>query len=134
VAVGIMKKAPSTMRYTRGLVAANACLWLLFAAVTAAGLHPSYVPGTVVWWVMTGLAVVTAGVLATLAWLLRRNDPLAFWLTTATLTAIILFGLMDDLGLSDLVFLLITSLPLALILKDRSWYLGHDARAREGGA
>jgi hypothetical protein len=40
----------------------------------------------------------------------------------ALLAVMILASFLDEFGLADLLFVLVTLLPLALLLKDRVWY------------
>ena len=51
------------------------------------------------------------------------RSRLAYWPAVASLAAITLAALLDDLGLADIVFVVLTLLPLTLLLKDRTWYL-----------
>jgi hypothetical protein len=110
-------------------------LWIAFGLTAGVGAHPSYQDAGVVRWAMTAVGIVTAGILAILASQLRRRNRLSYWLSVAVLAALTLVGLLDQLGLADLIFLLITVLPLALLIKDRTWYLktplaaGQDQRA-----
>jgi hypothetical protein len=38
----------------------------------------------------------------------------------------------DDFGLADLLFVLVSLLPLALLLKDRSWYVRPSLDGQQG--
>jgi hypothetical protein len=118
-----MTTPPSTVRTTRLLVLLNALLWLLFGIITAAGVHPSFREAGLLRWAMAGSAFLAAIVLAALAEMLKRRPRIGCILTVALLAVMILASLLDDFGLADLLFVLITLLPLALLLKDRSWYL-----------
>ena len=43
----------------------------------------------------------------------------------------ILVGLFDELGLADLAYVVLTLIPLALLIRDRNWYLRtHHAAAQ----
>jgi lysylphosphatidylglycerol synthetase-like protein (DUF2156 family) len=125
-----MTDLPSTVRLTRLLIVLDAVLWLAFGLTTAIGAHPSYKEPGVLRWAMATIALFAAGVLAGLAIFLMKRSRLAYWLAVASLAAMALAGLLDELGLADLVFLVATILPLALLLKDRVWYL-EEAPDRE---
>jgi hypothetical protein len=51
---------------------------------------------------------------------------------TNPLAVIILASLFDDFGLADLLFVLVTLLPLALLLKDRAWYVRPSLDGQQG--
>ena len=118
-----MTRAPSTVRYTRFLILINALFWLAFGVTTAVGAHPSYREASALRWAMAIMALLAAGILGALADLLHRRSRLAYWPAVASLAAITLAALLDDLGLADIVFVVLTLLPLTLLLKDRTWYL-----------
>jgi len=58
-----------------------------------------------------------------MAGLLKRRSRLGYILTVALLAVMILASLLDDFGLADLLFVLVTLMPLALLIKDRAWYV-----------
>ena len=115
---------PSTVRPTRVLIFLNAVLWLGFGVISAAGAHPSYQDPSALRWVMAGLALLTAGFLLALRRLITSHSRLAFWLAVPSFALMTVAALLDEVGLADLVVLIISVLPLALLLKDRAWYLG----------
>jgi hypothetical protein len=73
---------------------------------------------------MAALAVLTAASLALLGRYLAERNRLAFWLTLALLGAIIVVIFFDQVGPADLIVVALTGLPLVLLLRSRSWYLG----------
>ena len=118
-----MTNPPSTVRTARLLVLLNALLWLLFGVITAAGAHPSYREAGLLRWGMAALALIAAIVLVGLADLLKRRPRFGYRLTVAVLAVMILAGVLDEFGLADLLYVVVTLLPLALLLKDRVWYV-----------
>jgi len=118
-----MTTPPSTVRTARLLVLLNALIWLLFGVITAAGAHPSFREAGLLRWAMAASAFIAAIILVTLAGLLRRRPRIGYRLTVALLAVMILASFLDEFGLSDLIFVLVTLLPLALLLKDRAWYV-----------
>jgi len=114
---------PGTVWITRAVILLNGLLWLVFALVVAAGIHPSYGQVGSLRWPMALAAVGTACALLALAWLLRTTNPLVYWGSVILLAAIVLVGLFDEVGVADVAFLVVTSIPLALLVKDRRWYL-----------
>jgi len=114
-------------RLTRLMIYLNAFLWLLFALIIGVGAHPSYPIGSAYHLPMTVAAFMATAVLFVLAWLLRKPNPLAFWASVAVLAVTILIALFDEVGAADLAFILATLLPLAFLIKNRSWYLQPSA-------
>jgi len=119
-----MTTPPSTVRIARLLVLLNALIWLLFGVITAAGAHPSFREAGFLRWAMAASAFIAAIILVALAGLLKRRSRFGYILTVVMLAVMILASLFDDFGLADLLFVLVTLLPLASLLKDRAWYLG----------
>lgn len=114
---------PASVRITRAVILLNGLLWLLFALVVAAGIHPSYRQVGSLRWPIALAGVGIACALLALAWLLRATNPLAYWGSVILLAAIVLVGLLDEVGIADVAFLVVTLIPLALLIKDRRWYL-----------
>lgn len=119
-----MTKTPSTFSAALLLILLNALFWLGFAVMLATGIHPSPPQSKPLLWVMAGLAVLAAIVLIFLCYFLRKRNKFAFYLTLAILGTLILLSLTDDFGFSDLVYLILTSLPFTLLIANRKWYLG----------
>jgi hypothetical protein len=72
---------------------------------------------------MAASAFLAVSILVAVARLLKRRSRFGYLLTVALLAVMILASLFDDFGLADLLFVLVTLLPLALLLKDRAWYV-----------
>lgn len=119
---------PRSLQLARGLLYLSALLWFVFGAIIAFGVHPSYPPGSHFYLPMAAGAFIAGIVLGVLGWLLRRPAPAAYWLSLAALTVALLIGLLDQIGLADLVPLLITAVTLALLIRNRGWY----AKSSEG--
>jgi hypothetical protein len=68
-------------------------------------------------------SLLAAGFLALLVVLLRRRNRIAYWVAVISLAGISVAGTLDEIGLADLAFVIVTILPLVLLLKDRKWYL-----------
>ena len=118
-----MTTPPSSTTATCFLLAVLAFLWLAFGITVAMNAHPSYKDAALVRWTMATMACGAAVILAVLASQLKRRSRLSYWLTVGLLTSMILVGLFDELGLADLVYLVLTLIPLALLIRDRNWYL-----------
>jgi uncharacterized membrane protein YdcZ (DUF606 family) len=118
-----MNHPSSTIRIAHLLILLNAIVWLSFGIIIAIGVHPSYIQPTVIRWVMAISALLAAVFLFSLIVLLRKRNHIAYWVTVIVLTAIALATILDQFGLVDLAFVIITILPLVLLLRDRNWHL-----------
>jgi hypothetical protein len=123
-----MTKPPSSTIATRILLAVLAVLWFAFGIMVAVDAHPSYRGGSLLMSAMATLSFAAALLLAFLATQITRRGRLGYWLAVTLLASMALVGLLDELGLADLVFLVLTLLPLILLLKDRRWYLSPTSR------
>ena len=101
----------------------NAIIWLAFALIVAADLHPAIPESDVIKWAMASMSLLTSGILLGLFILLRRKNRVAYWLTLGLLIIISILTITDEFGIADLVVLMIALVPLGLLLKDRGWYL-----------
>jgi hypothetical protein len=115
---------PASVNVTTLFILLDALLWLAFAILTSLGVIGSITELGSMRWLMAFLALVSAAGLGALAHLLRKGNRLAFYLAVVLLTIIAVLSVTDQVGLLDLLALLINLIPLVLLLKDRAWYLG----------
>ena len=125
-----MTRPTFSVKATIGLVLLNSLVWLAFAGVVAARLHPALPADGLVRWGMVALALSAGCVLLLLAILLRRRNRLAYSLAVAALLFLAVLTIADEVGLADLVVLVVVLAPLLLLIKDRRWYLGRDSDER----
>jgi len=118
-----MTKRPVSVSVALLLVLVNASLWLTFGTIVASGNHPSIPDIPLVRWGMAFLALGAAGIMLGLHFLLRRQSRAAYYVALGLLATISLLIFADQFGLADLVVLLVTLAPLALLIKDRAWFL-----------
>ena len=114
---------PTILRLARALILLDGVLWLAFASIIAAGVHPSYPRGSDFLWPMAAGGLLGAIVMLGIARLLRNPSRLAYWASVAVLAGMLLAGLFDQVGLADVAFMSLTLVPLALLVKERAWYL-----------
>jgi hypothetical protein len=108
---------------TRDFVLLNAIIWLAFSIIVATGMHPALPDSAFYKWFLAISAFLSAVFLFLLFFLLNKKTKIAYILTIAFLTLIVLLTIMDDLGIIDLIVLLITITPIILLIKGRKWYL-----------
>jgi hypothetical protein len=121
-----MTKMPASVSAALVLLLLNALVWLAFAVIVAAGVHPSIPGGDQVRWTMAILSLLTAGVLSGLCVFLRKRNRVAYYLTLGLLLVTSFLTVTDQFGLSDLIVLAIMVVPLGLLIKDRAWYLQRE--------
>ena len=114
------------MKITLALVLITAAFWFLFSLTVVLGGHVSYNQLGVYRWLMAGLTFLVSLFLLVLRHFLRRQFKPAWIVGVLTLTAMLLAGFMDELGWMDYIFIVLTLVPLALLIKDRQWYLGRN--------
>lgn len=118
-----MPKKPFTVTIAFVFILFNALVWLGFTILIAGNLHPALPDLPAARWIMGILAFGCAGTLIALAVVLLRRVRPAYFLTAGLLALLVILTITDEVGLADLVYLVIAATPLILLIKDRSWYL-----------
>ena len=127
-----MTRPPVSVTVSIGLILVNAIVWIAFAVIVAARMHPSLPAGDLVRVIMASLALLAAAVLVFLSIMLRRRSRWGYILTVAALILLAALTIADEVGLADLVVLAIAVIPLSLLIKDRAWYLGSSVEPSNG--
>ena len=109
----------------------NALGWFIFGVIIAANAHPALPELPLIKWVMATLALATASILLGLCVFLNKRSQIAYILALALFFATSILTIFDEFGLADLVVLTINIVPIALLIKDRGWYLQVGPRAVE---
>ena len=122
-----MSKYPPTVVAVLMFLLVNAMIWIGFSVITAAGAHAGLPSEPAVRWIMAGLALGCGCILIGLAAALARRVRIAYYLITAILAVLAVLTITDDVGWIDLAYMGLVVVPLALLLKDRKWYLRKDA-------
>lgn len=114
-----MKKS---FQFTLIFILVIAIFWFGFSIIVATGLHPALPDSQLYQWIMAGLAFLTSAFLFLQFFLLKAKNKFAYYLTIAFLIFLAILTIMDDLGLIDVLVLIVTLLPVILLIKDRKWY------------
>jgi len=125
-----MANRPLSVSMASIFILLNALVWLTFGIIIAADAHPALPDAPLIKWTMAFLALAIAGILLGLFILLGKCSRIAYFLASGLLFATSLVAVLDDVGLADLVFLVINIVPIILLIKDRAWYLGGKASLR----
>jgi len=119
---------PITVTITVFLILIIALFWLAFSFYMALGGNISYAQMDSFKWIMSAVSFAAALVLVGLCFFLRRRAKLAWYFSICILTAMTLAGFFDQIGLINILFILLNASPVALLIKDRKWYFSGTAK------
>lgn len=114
---------PYTVRIAFSLIFLVALVWVLFGIIVVARLHPALPDMPVIRWGIGLTAIIAGSILAILDVLLLRRNSIAYWALLGGLIILAFANLLDQFGWIDLLVMLLTLVPAALIFRDRKWYL-----------
>lgn len=112
-----------TVTVTLVFILLNALVWVVFSLITATNANPGLLVPPLIKGLMVFLSVAVAGMLLGLFVLIKRRNRITYYFTFVLLTATFLLNFFDNIGLVDLVVIIINIIPMILLIKDRSWYL-----------
>ena len=119
---------PVSYSIARIFILVNALIWLAFAVIVAAGLHPGYVGIQIIRWTYSVLAFLTSGVLILFYFLLSRRSRPGYILTIAFLVFISVLTIADEVGVVDLLVFAVAITPVILLLAARKWYFHRNSQ------
>jgi hypothetical protein len=120
--VAIVRR-PWTITANRILILVNIFIWLGLGIIIATNRHPALPIPSAMKAIMAIMSFAMAGILTTLFILLLRGNRGAFYLLLGFFGLTSLLTIFDDVGLSDIVVLILNILPVVLLVWDRRWYL-----------
>lgn len=118
-----MNNHPLSVKISFGFILGNILIWFGLGIIIALNAHPALPNTPLVKGLMAMLSIITAGILSILLILLYRGRRRAYFLMLATLVISALLIIFDDIGLVDVIVLILTLTPVILLIKDRAWYL-----------
>ncbi len=118
-----MTKRPLSVNAALGFILLNALVWLVFGGITATNANPALPVPPLIKVIMAFLSIAIAGMLLGLFIFIRRRNRIAYYLILGLLVITFLLNFFDNVGLVDLVVIIINLIPIILLIKDRSWYL-----------
>jgi len=114
---------PVTVTINLVVILVNALIWFILAISIAANAIPGLAGPSAM---KVGLAIVSiamGGVLLVLTFFLFKHSLKAFYLILAFFVFTSILVIFDDIGLTDIIVLSISLIPIILLIKDRAWYL-----------
>jgi chromate transport protein ChrA len=118
-----MTKRPLTFTITLVVIILNALIWLLLGIIIAVDALPGIPDLAQMKGILASISISIAVILLGLTFFLFKRSRTAFYLTLLFFGITSLLTIFDDVGLPDVVFLIISLIPIFLLLKDRAWYL-----------
>jgi hypothetical protein len=100
----------------------NCLTWLFLGILIVTNAHPSLPDQPVIKWLMASSSFVITCILLVLSLMIYRRNKIGYTLTLAALVITALLTFFDDFGLSDLIVLIVISIPVIFLIKDRAWY------------
>jgi hypothetical protein len=94
--------------------------------------HPALPVPPALKWIMALLSIGMAGILLGLFVLLRKGNRGAYYLILAFFAVTSLLTIFDDVGLSDIVVLILNIIPIVLLIQDRAWYFQIKPKIENG--
>jgi predicted membrane channel-forming protein YqfA (hemolysin III family) len=117
-----MVNRPRSVSAALVFILLNALIWLALGLIIALHLHPALSDNPLVRGVMAGLSFGAAAILLELFFVLRRRSRLAWYLVLGFLALTCVLTIFDQVGLVDLVVLVINLVPIVLLIVGRGWF------------
>jgi|GEM_PF-867599 len=118
-----MTKRPLTVTINLFVILLNALIWLGLGIIIAINAHPGLPDMPEMKGILAILSIAIAIILMVLTIFLFRQIRIAFFLSLVFFGISAFLTIFDDVGLADLVFVVICLIPVVLLIKDRAWYL-----------
>jgi hypothetical protein len=124
-----MPRRPITVTLNYVFIIVNFIIWLGLGLIIAVNAHPALSIPPVLKGIVAAMSIGMAGILLILFILLIRGSIKAYYFTLAFFGATALLTIFDDVGVSDIVVLIVNIIPIILLILDRKWYLGDRSPA-----
>jgi len=122
-----MKESPVVVKIALIFILLNALIFFVLGVLIAGGWHSGIPEDAALKWIMMLGMFGGAIVLALLYLLLAKRRRLAFFIALVALALIMMLTIFDQVGWIDLLMLLITFIPFALLILGRKWFLQKKA-------
>jgi lysylphosphatidylglycerol synthetase-like protein (DUF2156 family) len=118
-----MTTRPRTVTLNYIFILLNALVWLVLGVIIAASLHPALPDQSLLKGIMAFMSFAGAAILLLAFILLLKRKRTGFFLALGFLLVTALLTFFDQVGWVDLLTLVIITVPIILLIKDRDWYL-----------
>jgi len=110
------------IRVTQLLFYLNAAIWLIFGLISLYRLQVNTVTNEIAFLVIASLMFGNVAMLLISGYVLKWPHKRWFWLVTAVLLINIVLTFTDQVGIFDLITLLIDLLSLSFLVVNREWF------------
>jgi hypothetical protein len=117
-----MTNRPLTVTINLIIILLNILVWLALGILIAINAIPGLPDAPAMKGIMAFISIVIACILSGLTYFLLKHNRTAFFLTLAFFIFTSVLTIFDDVGLPDVIFLVISLIPVILLIKDRVWY------------
>jgi len=114
---------PITVTINLVIILLNALIWLILAIIIATNAHPGFANLAAMKGVLAIISIAMGSILLVLTYFIYKHSLKAYYLTLAFFVITSILVIFDDVGLADIIFLIISLIPIILLIKDRAWYL-----------
>jgi hypothetical protein len=114
---------PITVTINLVVILLNELIWLILAITLTANTLPGLANLPTVRWIFALLSIAIAILLLVLTLFLFIHSRNAYFLSLAFFVITSILVIFDDIGLADIIVLIISLIPVVLLIKDRAWYL-----------
>ena len=118
-----MTQQPITVKVNQIIILLNALIWLILTIFLAINKVPGLDELQTIRWVLAIISITMAVILLALNYYLLKHSLKAYYLTLAFFIFTSILVIFDDVGLADIIVLIISLIPVFLLIKDRKWYL-----------
>jgi hypothetical protein len=114
---------PKLVTALRILFLLNAVLWVVLGAVTLSRMASASPEQAAVAGILAALMAAYGLVLCFIAWSLGKRRRIFYYFAIAVSVVTILLTFTDQVGLADIIGLVLAAVPLVLLIATRRWYL-----------
>ena len=118
-----MTKRPLTVTINLVVILLNALIWLVLGIIIALDAQPGLPDLPEMKGILAFLSIIIAAILLVLTFFLFKHGRTAFYLILLFFISTAFLNIFDDVGLSDVIFIVISLIPVIMLIKDRVWYL-----------
>lgn len=112
----------------------NMLIWLVLGVIIAANAHPALPVMPAVRMVLAILSMFMASIIAVLFISLYRGSRWAYYLTLAIFIFTAILTIFDNVGLADIIVLVLNIIPIVLLILGRTWFLHTSTPKMQSGS
>jgi hypothetical protein len=127
-----MRIRPFSVTVTSIVIVLNALIWLVLGIIIAVNAHPALPVPPELKAILAVLSILMAGILTGLFVFLLKGNRVAYYLIIAFFFVVSILTIFDDVGVSDIIVLVLNIIPIILLIKDRNWYRRVQPQANAG--